>query len=214
MGFASTMFKLATLQDRNQFYSSATKNYISKFMHSDSFYPTRLCTNASLRFLTEANDLYKIVLKSGETLYSADIFERLANMKGRQKKYEKACVLLEQTLKIRVQILGMEHEAVAQALYSLRIILSKRNEIDAALKALTDCLSIRQLKLCFDAVEIADTLHVIGQCLGNSGDHQNALNLWNNAFEIYRKHGNQTKLNEIKRDLDLGLRLSEGALNN
>jgi hypothetical protein len=50
--------------------------------------------------------------------------------------------------------------------------------------------------------------------LGNSGDHQNALNLWNNAFEIYRKHGNQTKLNEIKRDLDLGLRLSEGALNN
>jgi hypothetical protein len=80
-------------------------------------------------------------------------------MKGRQKKYEKACVLLEQTLKIRVQILGMEHEAVAQALYSLGIIFSKRNEIDAALKALTDCLSIRQLKLCFDAVEIADTLH-------------------------------------------------------
>mmetsp|Transcript_18832 Transcript_18832/g.27898 ORF Transcript_18832/g.27898 Transcript_18832/m.27898 type:complete len:594 (+) Transcript_18832:1218-2999(+) len=189
MGFASTMFKLATLQDRNQFYSSATKNYI------------------------KANDLYKIVLKSGETLYSADIFERLANMKGRQKKYEKACVLLEQTLKIRVQILGMEHEAVAQALYSLGIIFSKRNEIDAALKALTDCLSIRQLKLGFDAVEIADTLHAIGQCLGNSGDYQNALNLWNDAFEIYRKHGNQTKLNEIKRDLDLGLRLSEGDQN-
>ena len=213
MGFASTMFKLAILQDRNQFYSSATKNYISKFMHSDSPYSTRLCTNASLCtpicLFIEANDLYKIVLKSDETLYSADIFERLANMKGRQKKYEKACVLLERTLKIRVQILGMEHEAVAQALYSLGIIFSKRNEIDAALKALTDCLSIQQLKLGFDAVEIADTLHAIGQCLGNSGDYQNALNLWNDAFEIYRKHGDQNKLNAIKRDIDLGLRLSE-----
>jgi len=131
-------------------------------------------------------------------------------MKGRQKKYDKACVLLDKTLKIRVQILGMEHEAVAQALYSLGIIFSKRNEVDASLKALTDCLSIRQLQLGFDSVETADTLHAIGQCLGNSGDYEHALNLWNEALEIYRKHGNQGKLMAIKRDLDLGHKLSEG----
>jgi len=159
---------------------------------------------------TEANNLYKRVLKSSQTLYSADIFERLANIKGHQKKYDKACALLDETLKIRVQILGMEHESVAQALFSLGIIFSKRNDFDASLKALTDCLSIRQLQLGFDSVETADTLYAIGQCLGNSGDYEHALNLWNEALDIYKKHGDQGKLRAIQRDLDLGLRLSEG----
>lgn len=155
--------------------------------------------------------MFKEALKSSETLYSADVFEKLANLEGRQKQYDKACVLLEKVLRIRMQLLGMEHESVAQALFSLGIIFSKKNEAEAALKAFTDCLSIRQLQLGFDAVKTADTLHAIGQCLGNAGDYENALNVWNEAHEIYKKHGTTDKVKAVARDLELGFRLLEGS---
>lgn len=142
-------------------------------------------------------------------MYSADVFERLANLNGRLKKYDKAIALLEEAFRIRVEILGADHEAVAQALFSLGIIFSKQNEVDAALKAFTDCLSIRQIKCGVDSIATADTLHAIGRCLGNAGDFTNALNLWNEAVEIYARHEQHEKVISTKRDLDLGYKLSK-----
>lgn len=151
-------------------------------------------------------------MKSSDTLYHADVLEKLANLKGREKKYDKACVLLEETLRIRIKVLGMNNESVARALYSLGILFSKKHEYNAALKTLTDCLSIQQGTLGKKNIETADTLHAIGQCLGNTGEYHEAVNVFNEAYNIYIKHENgDLKLKVLKRDLDLGYRLVENA---
>ena len=79
-----------------------------------------------------------------ESLEVATVFESMANLKGRQKNYDKACVLLEETLRIRVKLLGPNHEAVGRSLYILGIGYSKKFEYDKAIKALTDCLHIQE----------------------------------------------------------------------
>jgi hypothetical protein len=79
-----------------------------------------------------------------ESLELATVFESMANLKGRQKSYDKACVLLEETLRIRTKLLGPNHEAVGRSLYSLGIAFSKKCEYDAAIKALSNCLQIQE----------------------------------------------------------------------
>lgn len=152
-----------------------------------------------------ASQLYKRVLKSNETLYNADILEKLANLKGREKKYDKASVLLEETLRIRIKILGMENKSVALALFSLGILFSQKNEYDSALKIFTDCLLIQKQCIGSASPQTADTLHAIGQCIANNGDYLNAVNIWNEAYEIYVKdEGCAEKLKALKYDLDTG----------
>ena len=160
--------------------------------------------------LTDTNRLYRKALNSNETLYHADVLQKLANLKGRQNKLDKACVLLEETLRIRIKKLGMKNESVAQALFSLGILFSKKSEYEASLKIFNDCLEIQQNTIGFDKIETADTLRAIGQCLGNTGEYFDAVNVWNEAYEIYSKHeSGAMKLKALKHDLELGYRLLE-----
>jgi len=180
---ASIVFKLGTSYERMGNLSSASHNY------------------------TKTIQLLKVVRKEN-TLYTAEVYEKLANLRGRQQKYDKASLLLEECLKIRIEELGMGHELVAKALYSLGVLFCKRNQFDAGLKAFTDCLSIQQLTLGSESLETADTLHAIGQCLGNNGDFKNACNMWGRAYEVYTKH-KSPKVKAIKRDLRLAYKMLE-----
>ncbi len=152
--------------------------------------------------------LYKVALKTNDNLQSADAYERLANLRGRQEKYDKASILLEEVLRIRIAMLGMEHALVAKALFSLGIVFCKKHEAEGALKAFTDCLSIQQLTLGADALETADTYHALGQCLGNNGDFKNALGAWNRAHDIYAQH-KSPKIGIVQKDLQLAYQLLE-----
>ena len=137
--------------------------------------------------------LYKALFGSKHNLYVADIFECIANIHGRQKKFDKACVLLETTLQIRIDILGIDHEKVGQALFSLGILFDKIKEFDAAIKSFSDCLEIQHKTLGQTSLQYADTLSATGQCLGNQGDFESAFNAWDEAISIYSKHGYDSK---------------------
>ena len=60
-----------------------------------------------------------------------DIFEHIANIYGRRDKFDKAFVLLETTLQIRMNLLGIDHPRVAGALFSLGILFDKVNDFKA-----------------------------------------------------------------------------------
>ncbi len=113
----------------------------------------------------------------------------MANIYGRQGQFDKACVLLESTLKIRVSILGLDNEKVAEALFSLGILFDRIREFDAAIESFTDCLEIQQKAFGIKSLECADTLSGLGQCLGNQGDFKAAIDVWNEAISIYDHHG-------------------------
>ena len=138
---------------------------------------------------SEAINLYKVLFGSEQNLLVADIFEYMANMHGRKKKYDKACVLLETTLNIRINILGMDHAKVAQALFSLGLLFDQIKQFDAAMKSFADCLEIQQITLGPTSIQYAETLAAVGQCFGNQGDFESALNLWNQVISIYKEQG-------------------------
>lgn len=112
----------------------------------------------------------------------------MANMHGRNKKFDKACVLLETALQIRIDILGMDHIKVAQALFSLGILFDKIKEFEAAMTSFTDCLQIQQ-NMLGTSLQTAETLAAIGQCLGNQGDFESALNVWSEVITIFNQLG-------------------------
>jgi tetratricopeptide (TPR) repeat protein len=93
--------------------------------------------NVASRYYLKTTNLYRAIPELENCLYVADVMECLANLLGRKGKYEKNSVLLESTLQIRIEALGMNHEAVGRALFSLGILFGKRREYDAALKKVT-----------------------------------------------------------------------------
>ena len=131
-------------------------------------------------------------------------------MSGRQRKYDKACVMLETTLQIRINILGLEDAAVGQALFSLGILFNKTKEYDAALKSFTDCLNIQRMCYGFESLEYARTLNAIAGCLGNQGDFDGALNVWLDVLAIYHQlkyDSNHPDVIALERNRDLATRL-------
>ena len=122
-------------------------------------------------------------------MFVADILERLANIRGRQRKFDKAFVLMETTLEIRINILGPNHVKVSQALYSLGVLFDRNKEYDAAINSLSDCLEIQERILGPTSLQYAETLAALGQSIGNQGDLKNAVEVWNEAIIIYEMNG-------------------------
>ena len=105
---------------------------------------------------TGAADAYKKFCGL-ESLELAAVFESMANLKGRQKKYDHACVMLEETLRIRMKLLDSQHEVIGRSLYSLGVAFNKKCEYDASIKALTKCLHIQERRYKGeDTAEVSD----------------------------------------------------------
>ena len=98
--------------------------------------------------------------------------------------YDKAMVLLEETLRIRLLHLGSDHEDVASVLFAIGVAFDKRIEYTSAKMAYMDALRIRKLRFGSKSIEVAETLTNIGIVKGNDSDLQGALSTWGEALEI------------------------------
>ncbi len=138
----------------------------------------------------------------------------MANIYGRQKKFDKAFVLLESTLNTRIELLGIDHLKVGQALFSLGILFDKTRDFKSAMNSFSNCLDIQQKVLGTNSLEYAETLAAIGQCLGNQGNFVGALEIWREVMSIYSNHGfdsNNSKIIALEKQLDLAMQLSNKA---
>ena len=102
---------------------------------------------------------------------------------------DKAMVLFDESLRIRMLHLGNDHEDVAEVLFGMGIVFEKRRDYGAAMKAYSDCLRIRSSTFGSDSMEVAQVVVNIGVVRGNKGDFIGALKSWNKALSIYRKNG-------------------------
>jgi tetratricopeptide (TPR) repeat protein len=161
---AETLFRLATAMDRLGNEMNALKQYRRAML------------------------LYKSLF-GRDSLFVANILNRLANMKGRAGSVDKAMVLFDETLRIRMFHLGNNHEDVAETLFGIGIVFEKRRDYGAAMKAYSDCLRIRSSNFGSDSLAVAQVVVNIGVVRGNKGDLSGALKSWNKALSIYRKHG-------------------------
>ena len=84
--------------------------------------------------------LYKLLFGK-EDLRVADTLEHLGNMYGRECDYDKYIVQLEESLYIRINILGPDNVIIAPVFYTLGSIFEKRQEYDTSIKAYSYCLS-------------------------------------------------------------------------
>lgn len=161
-------------------------------------------------YIVEAVSRYKELFGSRENIFVADLFEHMANLYGRQKRFDKAFVLLESTLQTRINIHGIHHAKVGQVLFSLGVLFDQTRDFKAAINSFTDCLEIQEKTLGSDSLIYAETLAAIGQCLGNQGDFESALDIWNDVISIYSKYGydsNHPKIIAIKRLQSLAIEL-------
>ena len=67
---------------------------------------------------TGAARRYEELFGSRQNLQVADIYECIANMHGRNEKFDEAFVLFETALEIRMNLLGIDHAKVGQTLLS------------------------------------------------------------------------------------------------
>lgn len=161
MLYISTLHKLASAFDRSGDMDGAVKNY------------------------SKAIQLNKVIMFGNENLFAADLFEDLANLRGRQNKFDKAFVLLKEALQIRTDILGPHHLSIASTLYSIGIVYDNIQENDAALRAFIEALDIFRGHLGNDNLQCADLLAAIGTSFGNSGNFNSAISNWTAARKIY-----------------------------
>lgn len=129
--------------------------------------------------------LNKDIMCGTDNLFAADLFENLANLRGRQNKFDKAFVLLKEALQIRTDILGPHDLSIASTLYSLGIVYDNIQESDAALRAFVEALDVYQRNLGNENVQCADLFAAIGTTFGNSGDLNSAIGNWRAARDIY-----------------------------
>lgn len=144
--------------------------------------------STSLKLYRRAMKLYK-ALFGKDSLLVAKVLNRLANMKGRAGSVDKAMVLFDESLRIRMLHLGNNHEDVAETLFGMGIVFEKRRDYGAAMKAYSHCCKIRRSRFGSDSMEVAQVIVNIGVVRGNKGDFTEALKSWNKALAIYRKHG-------------------------
>ena len=119
-------------------------------------------------------------------------------MRGRQRKYDKAIVLLEETLRIRIMNCGPDHHSVSTVLFSLGIMFDKRHEYHAAIRAYMDCLDIQRKIFGDDDESVAQTLTNIGIVQGNEGHLESAIECWEESIHIYHKGGTKNEDPKIK----------------
>jgi len=142
-------------------------------------------TNGAVKTYSNAMQLNKEIMCGTDNLFAADLFENLANLRGRQNKFDKAFVLLKEALQIRTDILGPHDLSIASTLYSLGIVYDNIQESDAALRTFVEALDVYQRNLGSENVQCADLFAAIGTTFGNSGDLNSAIGNWRAARDIY-----------------------------
>lgn len=130
--------------------------------------------------MEEALHLYKTMF-GRKNLWNADIFQSIANLRGCRMEYDKACILLEETTRIRIDLLGPEHESTGKALFNLGIVFDKKQEYDATKKVFIDYITIRYKSYGPNRIEYAETLLAFGVSLANQNDLKNALEVFEEA---------------------------------
>lgn len=108
-GQAETLFRLATAKDRLGEEVIALKQY------------------------RKAMRLYKSLF-GRDSLFVAKILNRLANMKGRAGSVDKAMVLFDESLRIRMLHLGNNHEDVAETLFGMGIVFVSMKQTPTIMK--------------------------------------------------------------------------------
>lgn len=150
--------------------------------------------NGAMKTYHRALKLYKTLLGPKDDML-VSILCNIANLLGRQRRYDEAQVILEQALKMRKENLGIYHPAVADVLFGLGILYDKKRNYDEAIKSFESCLKIRRGYFQRNTIEegladelgIALTLTHIGMVKGNRADFSGALESWDEALSIYKQ---------------------------
>lgn len=101
--------------------------------------------------------------------------------------YDRAQPLLEEALKLRRQVLGKEHQEVAESLEQLGSLLVNRGSFTEAEPLLKEALAMRRKLLGEDHNDVAESLDSLGRLASEAGKFHDAELLYREALTIRRK---------------------------
>jgi tetratricopeptide (TPR) repeat protein len=137
---------------------------------------------------TEAEDLYeKLLLQTTDEREKGDIFYQLGWIKGDQGKYTEALILFENSVKIREQILTLEHSDVGECYNNIGLMYDCMGEYSKALLSHEKALEIYQKTLLPNHPLLATSYNNIDLVYQNMGEYSKALSYHEKVFGIQQK---------------------------
>ena len=109
-----------------------------------------------------------------------------------------------------MNLLGIDHAKVGQTLLSLGILLDQKRDFKAAMNSFADSLEILQKTIGLQSLQYAEALVAVGRCLGNQGDFESAIDIWDEVLSIYHQKGygpDHPKILALQQNLDLATQL-------
>eukprot|EP00937_MAST-01D_sp_MAST-1D-sp2_P004805 g4805.t1 len=122
------------------------------------------------------------------TQHKADFLMRAGNVLDRSGHEEEAMWRFEEALPLYTSI-DAEHPGVGYALNNMGALLSRQERAEEALSVLDRALAVRTAALGAGHVDVAGTLNNIGMTLRALERPGEALQRFNDALELFRKHG-------------------------
>ena len=130
----------------------------------------------------------------------ADVLVEMGDLMDDLGEYGEAMENYVTALNIRRKLLG-DHEAVAANLYSIGYTLHNQGESLRALKHLEESLAIRKARLGNNAMEVGDTLNMMGSIEAKRGKLDHALELLSKALRIRKANNNDVKISETLKNI-------------
>ncbi len=116
---------------------------------------------------------------------TATFLEALA--RAEEKKYEKAEKLHRKALEMRKELLGNEHQDVAESLVGLAVVLQSQDNNEEAAKLLQEGLDIQKKLFGNESSEVATTLDHLGKLQREEDKLTEAEATFREALEIRKK---------------------------
>ena len=117
----------------------------------------------------------------------AETLHSLGCAYARKGEYRKAIKVLEECYYMRLDFLGSDHPLQASTLYEIAHIHIKRERFKKAVHICNAILEIRRESLSEQHIDLARALATRGSCLVVTGDYNEALKCFEEAFLVAKK---------------------------
>ena len=140
----------------------------------------------AIRIYIEATNVWRIVYyeDSSSGLDYAHSLHNLGVLYRKQGELDKAMGAYQNSLHLRLSILGAFHVDVAQTYHNIGIVHCEKGNLDEAMKSYAKALKVREELLGSTSADFSNTLHNIGVVIKQKGDTEEARKAFMEALWV------------------------------
>jgi tetratricopeptide (TPR) repeat protein len=148
-----------------------------------------------LRDLTSQFEGYLSHLRASNSLELADVLERLSLLYYKQGRYLEAEPLLQKSLILKQNFLGLDHTDVSTSLNNLATLYQSQGRYNEAEQIYLRSLEIRERQLGAEHPVVASSLNNLATLYRSQGRHNEAEPLYVRSLEIWKRQLGPQHLN-------------------